>query len=116
MVKLVNEEIIEKLDEIIALIKNSDEYQKYLELSSKTRSNEEIMQLIEQVKEIQKKIVKKEVLREDTSSLEKMNNDLLKQLNEIPLYQEFTYVQEDLNNTLQNVKKVIQDSINDRLN
>ena len=85
--------ILSKIEEIVNIIKNSDEYQKYIEVSFKMKNNKEIMSLIDE--EINKKI---------------------EELEEYPIYLEYTYLQEDLNNSISLVKNSIENYINNITN
>ena len=52
--------IKDKFDEVIDLIENSYNYQKYLELKKEMLANKKINNLILEIKTIQKELVKKE--------------------------------------------------------
>ena len=68
-------EILNKIDEIISLIEKSDDYQKYLLLKEKMKTNKELNQLINEVRLLQKDVVhhlnKKELL---DKKMEELNN------------------------------------------
>lgn len=104
--------LLNKLDELIELIKNTPNYKRYIELKLKMSSNNEIMNIIKEIKKIEQSIVKKEYNKLDFSEEEKKLNELKNKLNEYPSYLEYSYLQEDLNNDFQNIKKIIEDSIN----
>ena len=108
--------ILSKMDEIIDIIKNSDEYQKYIETSFKMKNNKDIMNLIEEVKSLQKKAVKEESFGRDVSIIDEEINKKIKQLEEYPIYLEYTYLQEDLNNSISLVKTTIENYINNITN
>jgi len=116
MEKFVNNIILEKIDDIIDLIKESKEYQDYQFLFDKLDKNEQANLLIKEVKELQKQIVKKEVLKDSTFELENKLNSLLEQLNKIPLYVEFVEKQEELNEKYQSVKQKLDDYFYNILN
>lgn len=105
MEKSMNSVILAKVDNIIDSIQNSKEYQDYQFLFSKLSHNEQANQLITEVKSLQRKIVKKEVLKKSTDDLQKQLNSLLEQLNKIPLYVEFMEKQKMLNQIYQNIKQ-----------
>lgn len=106
------EAVLNKLDELISLIKDTPNYKRYLELKNNMGNNKEIMSLINKIKKEEQTIVKKEYNKEDTSLEEKELLNLKNELNKYPDYLEYTYLQEDLNNDFQNIKKIIEDSIN----
>ena len=102
--------LLKKIDELIEIIKNGKEYKRYVELGSKMKENKEIMNLISKIKKEEQIIVKKEYRKEDTSSLNEELNKIKKELNSFPIYQEYTYLQQDLNNTFQTIKSIIEKS------
>lgn len=70
------------VDEVIACITESDEYKKCIELKEKMQTNKELMQLIDDVKNTQKKYVKSAYSTEIKEELDKLE----KELDEIPIY------------------------------
>lgn len=115
MVKSLSNEVLLKIDEIVNYIEESDNYKRYKEIEKKLEKDSDIMDKINKIKMIQKEIVKLEVEKKDISSLEKEIEDILNVLNTYPIYVEFIYLQEDLNNTFQNIKIIIENYINDKL-
>ena len=75
-------------------------------------NNEDIMDLVKSIKKLEQSIVKKEYNKLDTKKDEDKLENLKNKLKEYPDYLEYTYLQEDLNNDFQNIKKIIEDSIN----
>ena len=116
MVKSLNSEILDKVDEIVTYIMNSEIYIKYKMIEAKMKNDSDIMNKINRVKTIQKEIVKLEVSKKNVSNLEEEIEVILLELNTYPIYQEYTYLQEDLNNTFQGIKIIIENYINDKLN
>lgn len=106
------EELFIKLDELIELIKNTPNYKRYNNLRNEMSNNKEIMDIIDNIKKLEQSIIKKKYNKLDFSEEEKEVDTLNKKLNEYPDYLEYTYLQEDLNNDFQNIKKIIEDSIN----
>ena len=106
------DELLNKIDELIELIKNTPNYKKYIELKEIMKNNSDIMSLIKQIKKVEQSIVKKEYNKVDTSEEENKLKELKSELNTYPIYLEYSYIQEDLNNDFQNIKKIIEDSIN----
>lgn len=106
------EKVLKKLDELISLIKNTDNYKRYDELKKEMSKNDLIMSLIKNIKKTEQSIVKKEHNKMDTVEEEKKLEELKEELNSFPSYLEYSYLQEDLNNDFQNIKKIIEDSIN----
>jgi len=104
MEKFVNSLVLEKVDNLVDYIKNSQEYKDYLFLSEKLSNNEKVSVMINKIKKLQKEIVKREVNNEDIKDLDQEINILLDKLNRIPLYVEFTNKQMELNEIYQTIK------------
>ena len=109
MENYMNDSVIEKVEEIVSIIKNSEEYQQYLMLKEKMKKNKKATTLIEQIKKIQKELVKKEASKMDTSELETEYFHLLEMLNQIPLYVDFKHTQSNLNEIYQTIKERFDD-------
>lgn len=98
MVKLLDKAV----EEVISVIQKSDDYQKCLELKEKMSQNKELMQLIENIKEAQKRYIK-------NGSQDKKEIQVLEEkLSNYPIYVLYqqhlekinsmiSYVQDDLN-------------------
>lgn len=116
MEKLFKAEVSKKVDELIALLKDSYDYQRYVQVSEKMKNDKEIMSLIEEVKANQKKIVNLEYRGEDTKDLESDIEKKLLQLDSYPIYKEYSYLVDDLNSLFQNIKNILEDYINKKIN
>lgn len=116
MVKSLNNDVLEKIDEIVSYIEESDVYKKYREIELKMKNDSDVMDRIDKIKSIQKDIVKLEVNKVDVTALEKEIELIFEELNSYPIYQEYSYLQEDLNNTFQDIKSIIENYINGKLN
>lgn len=108
--------ILDKIDELIDLIKNSSDYKKYILLKEKIEKDNDIMDLINLIKSKQKEIVKLKSKKMDYSLEDKVIKESLDKLNSYPIYVEFNYIQEDLNILFQNIKNSIEKTINDIVN
>ena len=97
----MNNEILDKVDEIINKIETSELYKKYIDLQKKIENNKEIMLLINEVRVLQKDIV---------HHLDKKNELEMKQqeLNNNPLYREYINTIDEINNTY----NIIENSLN----
>jgi len=115
MVKSLNNEVLSKIDEIVNYIEESDNYKRYKQIETKMEIDLDIMDKINKIKSIQKEIVKLEIEKKDISHLEKEIEEILSILNTYPIYQEYIYLQEDLDNTFQSIKIIIETYINDKL-
>lgn len=98
MVKLLNK----KLEEVIAVIKDSEDYKECINLKEKMKKNRELMRLTDTLKTLQKEYVKNGC--QDKGKLEEVENKLY----EIPIYVTYmehlknvnlmiSYVEDDLN-------------------
>lgn len=101
-----------KMDELIETVQNDPLYQRYLLAKKSMQENKEIMDLINQVKEKQKCIVRASGNKEDSSIYEEEIASLMSKLEKYPIYQEYSYLQEDLNEMFQELKFLIENSIN----
>lgn len=108
MVKLVNQEISKKLDELISFIKEQDHYKRYLLAEEQLQKNEGIISCIDRIKEIQKEMVKREIKRESIASLQEEYQNLLQRLNDYPIYQEYQELQQELNDEFQYIKRTLE--------
>ena len=109
MEKSVNNLILDSVDNLVMFIKNSQEYKDYLFLHNKLSKNKKTMEYINQIKKLQKEIVKKEFNNESILDLENEINFLLNQLNKIPLYVEFINKQTELNEIYKLIKTRLDD-------
>ena len=76
------EKVYKSLEEVINEIKNSSEYKEVLDIKEKMNENEELVELIEKVKELQKKYVRTNFDSNIKEELDRVEN----KLNEIPIY------------------------------
>ena len=116
MEKSVNYLILEQVEDIVSTIKSGKEYREYVELSKKLKKNERVMKKVEELKALQKEIVKKKANRENVENLEKQLANYLEELDMIPLYTEFIAKQQELNELYQMIKKRLDDYFYEKLN
>ena len=109
----LSKEVLEKVDELVSLIKESSDYKRYLELNKKMKEDKEIIELVNEIKNYQKLIVNMEYRKENTKEYEEKINYNLEKLNTFPIYLEYSYLQEDLNNLFQDIKKILENHINE---
>lgn len=105
----MNKEILNKVDEIINLINESDEYQKYLILKEKLENNKEIISLINEIKVLQKDVI-------HHIKDEKVLEEKQKELESIPLYREYKNTLYELNNTYNIIENTLNNYFNKTLN
>ena len=108
--------ILDKFDELIDIIKNSSDYKKYKSLQEIMKNDKEIMNLIDEVKACQKQIVKLRISGDDITELESIISSNLEKLNNIPIYVEYSYLQADLNELFQIIKNTTEKCLEDITN
>lgn len=112
----MNDKILKEVDNIVDYIRDSDDYKDYIYLKEKLSKNKKANDLIQKIKVIQKKLVKLELNKNDTSILEQEMNLYLEELNKIPLYVEYIQKQEYLNQVYQTIKTRLDDYFYEKLN
>lgn len=112
----MNNEILDKVDEIITYIKDTDEYKDYVLLKGKLESNDKVKSLIKEVKSLQQNLVKAEAYRKDSKELESNYNQKLSELDKIPLYTDYKNSVEKLNEMYQTIKNRLDDYFYNKLN
>ena len=108
MAKSVNEEILKKVDELIAEIKRSSDFQNYKYLTEKLEKNSTIKTKVQEIKQLQKEITKREYYHQDTSEQVQKWNKEVETLQQIPLYQDWITTQEKLNQYCQEIKSQLE--------
>ena len=88
----MNKEVNQKIDEIIQEIETSPLYLKYLDLQKQIENNNELMELINKVRIMQKDVLHK------IEHKEKLD-ELVNELNNNPLYREYNNTIYEINNT-----------------
>lgn len=112
----MNNQILNEVDKIIEFIKESDDYKDYIYLKDKLSNHEKANNLINEIKLLQKKIVKLEVNKQDTKELDNKIKKDLEELNKIPLYVDFITKQEELNDYYQTIKERLDKYFYNKLN
>ncbi len=101
-------ELKDAFDNLIESIQNSQEYQEYLELEKQVAEHDEINKKIQEVKTLQKKMVKLEYQGLPISEIEKQYQEKIEELEKNPLYKTFIEKQKEVNETLQSIKSQIE--------
>lgn len=112
----MNDIILDKFNEIISLIENSNQYGEYMMLKEKIGKDKQIIDLINDIKVAQKEIVRLKYNGLDYSEKDELINKNLSILNSYPIYVEYNYLQEDLNTSFQIIKNAINDYIDSVIN
>lgn len=90
---------MEKLDEVVKVIKDSKEYKTCIDLKKQMESNEDINSLVKKIKILQKKYI-----RTNDKSIKLELDNLEKELNEIPIYHIYIENLEKVNDMINYVK------------
>lgn len=93
----MNKEIENKIDEIILYIKNTDSYKNYLKARDLLDSRSDLKDIIENIKKIQKDIIKNPNNKKD---LEKELNKNIKLLESDIVYDQYNMYLSEVNNML----------------
>ncbi len=103
-----NTEILNKVDEIIKEIEDSDNYNKYLELKEIINNNKDLVLLINKVRQLNKDFTHNLVKKE---KLDKFQNEL----NNHPLYREYLNTISVINNELSIIENTINNYFKEKL-
>lgn len=99
----MNNDVIREIELLITEIKESNIYIEYITLLNKVCVSDEIKSLTNEIRNINKQLVLTPSIKlEETLKLKE------KELNEIPLYLEYKYKLEELNNMLTIIKNKIE--------
>ena len=99
----MNNEVITEIDTLINAIKENTIYKEYIELLNKVNNSNEIKELTNEIRKLNKELVLTPSIELEEKLLKKE-----KELNEIPLYLEYKYKLEELNNILTIIKNKIE--------
>ena len=111
MVRQLNKEILDKTSEIIEYIKNTPDFKGYIKTKELLDKDITLKELIEKIKKTQKLLVKTKDLK-----LEKELAKLTQELNNNPLYLEYSNYLNEVNNMLIVLENKINKYFNDVFN
>ena len=105
-----------KIDELFQAITDSKEYQSYLKIGEVLASDKEINELINKIKELQRRSVALEEQGNDEYKiLDKEIEVMVEKLNEKPLYQEYLRRMNTFNDILASSSNNIEQYINEKI-
>ena len=109
----MNKKIADKLDEIVEFIKNTDSYKNYLKSKDKLETREDLKKIIENIKKIQKEIIKnpknkKELEIELNKNIELLQGDIT--------YNQYNIYLTEVNNMLAIFENKLNNYFNDVFN
>ena len=104
----LSKEVLEKIEELKSIIESSKEYKRYLEINKLLDKNDEVKEKVKLIKKIQQELAKSEYHKdyEKSKILEESLEKNKKELNEIPIYNEYVHVIENLNESLSQIKRI----------
>ena len=104
------------IEELFNSINNSNEYKEYKLIVNTLESNKEVIDLIEEIKKLQKEAVNLEYKNDDRYlELDKLIKEKEKILNKNKDYQEYLSKLKDFNNTLLASSSLIEDYVTDKV-
>lgn len=106
------ENVYKAIDELIDTIINSNEYKTCVSLKEKMSTNTEVMNLIENIKKMQKKYIRSEYDKEIKKELDSLEEELMN----IPIYHMYNDSLEKVNEMINYVKDELNDYFNKLLN
>lgn len=105
-----------KIDNLFNAIKESKEYQAYLEIGDVLNKDEEIKSLVKEIKELQKESVNLEYKGDDSyKEIDKIIEEKVKLLNNKPHYQEYLKRMNNFNDILSESSNNIESYINSKI-
>ncbi|WCK56158.1 YlbF family regulator [Aneurinibacillus sp. Ricciae_BoGa-3] len=109
--------VLNQARELADIIANSEEVARFKQAEQKVNGNAKVQGLIESIKQKQKQLVALEHRRsyDLIPQVEKELQKLQDELDAIPIVQEFQQTQEDINELLQLVTRVIANTVSDKI-
>ena len=105
-----------KIDELFDTIKNSKEYLAYQNIGEVLKDNDEVNNLVDEIKKLQQKSVRlEEENNPEYKEVDKLIEEKVKKLNSIPVYQEYLRRMEEFNDVIASSSKNIEEYINSKL-
>lgn len=105
-----------KIDELFDTITNSPEYKAYQNIGEVLENNKEVNELVNEIKKLQQESVK---LEEENNpkykEIDKVIEEKVNTLNNIPVYQEYLRRMDEFNNVIASSKDNIEKYINDKI-
>jgi cell fate (sporulation/competence/biofilm development) regulator YmcA (YheA/YmcA/DUF963 family) len=105
-----------RIEELFNSIKNSKEYKDYLNIGDVINKDEEIKNLIADIKKLQQKSVRLEY--NNDSSYKEVDKEIdmkVEKLNNFPLYREYLNRINKFNDILSESSKTIEDYVNEKI-
>jgi len=105
-----------KIDELFDAINASDEYKAYLEIGKVLEENDEINLLVSEIKDLQKKSVRlEEEGNLEYKEIDKIIEDKVQTLNNIPIYKEYLRRMNEFNSVVSESCNQIEKFVNSKI-
>lgn len=101
---MLNKEAKENLNQIIHFITNKKEYQNCLKIKEKMNKSKKVKDLVDEIKKLQKKYIK-----EKEDKIKETLDQKIRELQQIPIYQEYQNNLEVINEIINYVKDDLND-------
>ena len=106
-----------KINNLFETIENSKEYQDYLKIGVSLSKNEEVMCLIDEIKELQQQSTILEYNNDDSyKEIDKIIEEKVNLLNKMPVYQDYLNKISEFNDILAASSKQIEDYVCEKIN
>lgn len=109
----MNQQVI---DNLIKTIETDPDYIRYLDLQNQLREHQDINILIKKIKALQKQATKEEHQGKCIKEVEQTIKEKTNQLNNIPLYIEYSNALEQVNETFNLINEKINNYIEEQVN
>ena len=93
-----------KIDVLFNEIVNSNLYKDYIDVTKQLESNKEVMDIIKEIKRLQKIATNNK-----DDALETRIKELYNKLHNYPIYESYILIKEELNEELSNIKDIFED-------
>ncbi len=105
-----------KIEELFQTIQDSREYQDYLNIGKTLENNEEINELVREIKKLQQKSVELEYKGDTTyREVDQVIEEKVQLLNGNPIYQEYLRRMEEFNDILAESSHQIEEFVNSKI-
>lgn len=117
MAKYTKENIVERAHELAKMIANTEEVDFFKRAEAQINENQKVREMVASIKSLQKQAVNFQHYEKDRALklVEEKLENLEKELDEIPIVQEFKQSQSDVNDLLQMVANAISNKVTDEI-
>ncbi|GIN21408.1 MAG TPA: hypothetical protein DEO65_11725 [Bacillus bacterium] len=117
MAKYTKEDIVERAHELARMIANTEEVDFFKRAEAQINENQKVREMIASIKSLQKQAVNFQHYEKDRALklVEEKLEKLEKELDDIPIVQEFKQSQTDVNDLLQMVASAISNKVTDEI-